>query len=464
VSTYTPIASVTLSSAQSSVTFSGIPQTYTDLILVVNNIVSSGTGNDTALRFNDDTSSNYSNTYLLGTGTSALSGRNPLTYADNGYLDANSGNPNTRIIHLMNYTNTTTFKTQLTRASGQNGGQVTAYVNLWRSTSAITKILVYSADSLNYASGSTFNLYGVANASITNVAKATGGDSVTTDGTYWYHTFRSSGTFTPTQALTADYLVVAGGGAGGPAYYGGGGGAGGLLSTVSSTGGGGSLQTPLTMSLDTAYTVTVGAGGSGGTSSFTARGTAGSNSSITGSGITTVTATGGGGGGTFSTSGQTAGGDGGSSGGGGGGSASAGGTRTASPVQGYTGGTGANDGGSTYAAGGGGGGAGANGGNPSGSGASGTGGAGGAGVSNSITGSSVTYGGGGGGGYGRDGGVAGGNVGPGGSGGGGNGSTNGSAGSNGTANTGGGGGGAGGYPQANGTGGSGIIVIRYSAA
>ena len=65
------------------------------------------------------------------------------------------------------------------------------------------------------------------------IAKATGGN-IYTDGTYWYHAFRSaSGTFAPTQSLTADILVVAGGGGGGFASTqtgrGGGGGAGGLL-------------------------------------------------------------------------------------------------------------------------------------------------------------------------------------------------------------------------------------------
>ncbi len=434
MSTYQPIASVTLSSAQSSVTFSGIPQTYTDLILVVNNIVSSGTGNDTALRFNDDTSSNYSNTYLLGTGTSALSGRNPLTYADNGYLSANSGNPNTRIIHLMNYTNTTTFKTQLTRASGQNGGQVTAYVNLWRSTSAITKILVYSADSLNYAAGSTFNLYGVANASITNVAKATGGDSVTTDGTYWYHTFRSSGTFTPTQALTADYLVVAGGGGAG-GWQSGGGGAGGLRCTVTATGGGGSLESALSLTAQ-AYTVTVGAGGAGGVYPGANQGNNGSNSVFS-----TITSTGGGGGGTYGNpSTSIADGKSGGSGGGAGGRESGdstGGAGTSN--QGYAGGTTFNAyarsalGGWVTA---GGGGAGAVGGNNG----SFTSGNGGNGVATSISGSSVTYAGGGGGNAGGSGGFSNVSSGTGGTGGGGNGGRSNSqtiAPQNGTANLGG---------------------------
>ena len=43
MSTYQPIASVTLSSAQSSVTFSGIPQTYTDLVVVVSGYYSGTT-------------------------------------------------------------------------------------------------------------------------------------------------------------------------------------------------------------------------------------------------------------------------------------------------------------------------------------------------------------------------------------------------------------------------------------
>jgi len=432
VSTYQPIASVTLSSAQSSVTFSGIPQTYTDLVLVINNIVSSGTGNDTALRFNDDTASNYSNTYMLGTGSSALSGRNPLTYADNGYLDANSGNPNTRIIHLMNYANTTTFKTQLTRASGQNGGQVTAYVNLWRSTSAITKILIYSAFSLSYASGSTFNLYGVANASITNTAKATGGDTITTDGTYWYHTFYSSGTFTPTQALTADYLVVAGGGAGGK-HNAGGGGAGGMRCTVTGTGGSGSLESPLSLTAQ-AYTVTIGAGGAASSASGVQPGASGSNSVFA-----TITSTGGGGGGGESNNGLAGG-----SGGGGGANTSTGGAASPSG-QGFAGANGG--GGSSGNLSGGGGGASA-----AGTTGSSGGGNGGAGRATSISGTSVTYAGGGGGGA---------NSGSGGSGGAGGGAN---AGQNaGTANTGGGGGGGNdGAFLPGGNGGSGIVIVRYA--
>jgi hypothetical protein len=101
---------------------------------------------------------------------------------------------------------------------------------------------------------STFYLYGVAALGTTPaiVPYATGGDTIMTDGTYWYHTFVSSGTFTPAKALSCDYLVVAGGGGGGDSIGGG--------------GGGGGMRTGSAFSVasGTGYTVTIGAGGAGG--------------------------------------------------------------------------------------------------------------------------------------------------------------------------------------------------------
>lgn len=435
MSTYTPISSITLTSTATSVTFSGIPQTYTDLVLVATTIVASGTGNDVGLRFNGDSASNYSNTYMLGTGTSAVSGRNTLTYSDNGYLSSNSGQPNTRIINIQNYANTTTFKPNVSRASGDNGAQVTAYSNIWHSTAAITTIEVYSASGLTYAIGTTFNLYGITTSGIvTN--KATGGDNVYSDGTYWYHTFLSSGVFTPLQNLTVDYLVVAGGGAGGNSFGynegGGGGGAGGFRTSIGAS----------TLSLTAQnYTVTVGAGGAGRT---------GYNDGLKGSDsvFSTITATGGGGGGR--------GGDGnsgGSGGGGGGGDGTqrfggAGNTPSTSPSQGFNGGNGSINGG-----GGGGGGAGAVGGNAP----TGQGGNGGSGASSSLSGTSIVYAGGGGGAYYT------GSQGSGGSSIGGAGS-NSSAGGAGATNTGSGGGGYANNTtnRASGSGGSGIVIVRYA--
>lgn len=446
MSTYTPIASITLSSAQSSVTFSGIPQTYTDLVLVINGYDVDGNGYLT-MQFNSDTGSNYSRTTLSGNGSTTSSIRNSNSTVLYPTIGSSSTNIGGDIIQIQNYSNSNTYKTLLFRGS-QTGSATIAQVGLWRSTSAITSIKL-SAASGNIASGSTFNLYGVANASITNTAKATGGDTITTDGTYWYHTFRSSGTFTPTQALSnVDFLVIAGGGGGGYDASGGGG-AGGYRNSVTgeTSGRGSSAESKLSLTAQ-AYTVTVGAGGAAGTNTNGSFGSNGNNSVFD-----TITSIGGGRGSVISQGAGASGGAGGGAGAGTGGGTNAGGAGTAN--QGYDGGSAEKVGGAWAA--GGGGGAGSAGGNAT----NGVSGVGGNGLSSSITGTAVTRAGGGGGGNGSSSGGAGG------SGGGGAGSGPFPAGSatDGTANTGSGGGGMGNanQPGKGGNGGSGIVIIRYAA-
>ena len=270
---------------------------------------------------------------------------------------------------------------------------------------------------------------------LVNVVVTTAGGSATGTNAFDYYliqTFTSSGTSNvPSGATTVQYLVVAGGGGGGG--LGGGGGAGGVL-TGTLTG------------LTTSYSVTVGTGGAGGT---TAQGSSGGNSVFA-----SVTATGGGGGGTSSTTATTT--NGGAGGSGGGSSTLSNGAHTAGTVGSGTAGQGNNGGLGAYSSrtyGGGGGGAGSTGGTLSGT----TAGSGGAGVSSTISGSSVTYGGGGGGGAASGGGAGG----SGGSGGGGSGALNTATPTAGTANTGGGGGGSGSTTVRGGTGGSGIVILKY---
>ena len=247
----------------------------------------------------------------------------------------------------------------------------------------------------------------------------------------------NEGTNAAPQTYSINFLVVAGGGGGGSTYSGAGGGGGGFRTSTQ------------TVNTGTAITVTVGDGGAGGVVSNI--GTSGSNSSISGSGLTTITSAGGGGG----SSGGAPANIGASGGSGGGGSAGtppntggSGNTPSTSPSQGNNGGAGTSGAGS----GAGGGGAGAVGSNVSGA----NGGAGGNGTASSITGTSVTYAGGGGGaGYTAGGGTAG----AGGSGGGGNGSVG--QGSAGTANLGGGGGGSERNPSIvnGGAGGKGVVIL-----
>lgn len=160
--TYDKIATTTLSSAASSVTFSSISGSYTDLI-VVGNIGYTASGYDSWIRFNGDTGTNYSYTVLYanpGTGGSAGSTRGTSTsnilFDRQGDYTAISGSGYS---HIMNYANTTTYKTVLNRF-GQPSSSVEAKVGLWRNTSAITSIVI-GVTTTTFASGSTFTLYGV---------------------------------------------------------------------------------------------------------------------------------------------------------------------------------------------------------------------------------------------------------------------------------------------------------------
>jgi hypothetical protein len=413
---YVLLEKITVGAAgASSVTFSGIPQTgYTDLVIKHSTRESgTNTADSIYMRFNGS-STGYTNIQLRGNGssTASYSGTDSLggltegtTYTANTFASTD--------IYIPNYTSSNYKSISVDTVVENNGTQAYAEMQavLWSNTAAITSIAFTNGSSLNWAPYTTFYLYGVAKLGTTPaiVPYATGGDTIMTNGTYWYHIFNSSGTFTPQKALSCDYLVVAGGGgSGNGTSWNAGGGAGGLRSTVTATGGGGSLESALSLASGTGYTVTIGAGGAAGVN--------GSNSVFS-----SITSTGGGRGGKDANGIDSTGASGGS---GGGGSANtyAGGAGTAN--QGFAGGTGS---GSNN---GGGGGAGGVGGNASGA----TPGAAGAGLAVAITGSSVTY-------------ATGGNGG--------------NTAANGTANTGNGANGSG-SNNATGAGGSGIVIIRYA--
>jgi hypothetical protein len=153
--TYALIASNTLGSAQSSVTFSSIPGTYTDLVLIANG--QSTLFGNTAIQFNSDTATNYSVTYLYGDGTSAASGR---TTSQTGLRFGTYNGRSVSIYQIMDYSNSTTNKTVLSRDNST--GAVEMRVGLWRKTpEAITSVKVYNFDGNTFDTGTTFKLYGI---------------------------------------------------------------------------------------------------------------------------------------------------------------------------------------------------------------------------------------------------------------------------------------------------------------
>jgi len=153
--TYEAIATQTLGSDTSSITFSSISASYTDLILVVNGGVVGPAA--MLVQLNGDTSVVYSVTRLYGDGSSATSDRfNSTDSLDLGYF--NNDLNNSSFIHFMNYSNTTTNKSVINRWNSTT--YVVAVVGLWRNTSAINSIRLFNA-TYNLKSGSTFSLYGI---------------------------------------------------------------------------------------------------------------------------------------------------------------------------------------------------------------------------------------------------------------------------------------------------------------
>jgi hypothetical protein len=155
--TYEPLATTTLGSATASITFSTISGAYTDLVLVMNG--KNDTQNDNwRLTLNSDTASNYSYLYILGTSSSASSGK--ASNASPMYIGGiPSSDFGTNIAHINNYSNTTTYKTVISRVSSAANDSA-AWVNLWRSTSAITTIKI-DCGTGNLATGTSATLYGI---------------------------------------------------------------------------------------------------------------------------------------------------------------------------------------------------------------------------------------------------------------------------------------------------------------
>ena len=155
--TYTPIATYTVPSAQASYTFTSIPSTYTDLILIVDGSLSGASV--VKVQLNGDTATNYSYTYVYGSGSATGSGRvSSEAFGTLGY-SSTSAERFTDIAHFMNYSNTTTYKTIIDRGN-TTSTQTVATVNLWRSTAAINSIKVFP-NTTNLATGTTLTLYGI---------------------------------------------------------------------------------------------------------------------------------------------------------------------------------------------------------------------------------------------------------------------------------------------------------------
>jgi hypothetical protein len=158
--TYEPIATTTLGTAASTITFSSISSAYTDLKIVLVGTITSVV--DLIMQYNSDTATNYSYTRLQGNGTATSTDTTP----NNADIRISFGNPSTSVPFMItndifSYAGST-FKSALTTYSGDtNGaGSVGRTISTWRSTSAITSV-VMTASGSTWKVGTTATLYGI---------------------------------------------------------------------------------------------------------------------------------------------------------------------------------------------------------------------------------------------------------------------------------------------------------------
>lgn len=160
------LATTTLASPASTITFSSIPQTYTDLRLVLSTAgVDSTSSSQVFLLFNGETtaSTNYSYTYLGSNGSITLTGTGSTGYLS-PFTQGTTTIPGFFTADIFSYTGST-YKTLLhTYSNDTNGtGTMNFLVRLWRQTSAITSmtIQVSSSGIRTFSTGTIATLYGI---------------------------------------------------------------------------------------------------------------------------------------------------------------------------------------------------------------------------------------------------------------------------------------------------------------
>jgi len=160
-----PLQTVTVGSGgASSVTFTSIPQGYTDLV-VKTSVRSQGTNGTCVMFFNSDTTqSNYSVTRLYGNSSSAGSAAYSAPY----FVYSNESNFTSNTftngeVYIPNYTSSN-YKSVISDMVNENNatlGEQFLSAGLWRNTSAITSITIQEAVDAGFVQYSKFSLYGV---------------------------------------------------------------------------------------------------------------------------------------------------------------------------------------------------------------------------------------------------------------------------------------------------------------
>ena len=169
--TYSLISSNVLSSSAGSVSFNSIPATFTDLILRYSNKTDYADERILgAIRFNNDSANNYSNTYLNKVDNTVVSGRfSNISFSYDIESPSATATANTfgsGEIYIPSYlvaTNKPFSDISFGEINTALDHQIYALANLWRNTAAITSITAFPGGGASFVSGSSFYLYGIKN-------------------------------------------------------------------------------------------------------------------------------------------------------------------------------------------------------------------------------------------------------------------------------------------------------------
>lgn len=168
MATYKLISSVTVSSGgAANIQFTSIPATYTDLLIKGSSRHDNGAGIGEEITFNSNTS-NYSNRYLYGSGTSVGTQSNTGRFSNTGTRSSDTASVFSNFdIYIPNYTgsNNKSYLSNTVMENAATESFVYFIAGLWSDGSAITSITIapFSGNG-NYVQNSTFYLYGISNA------------------------------------------------------------------------------------------------------------------------------------------------------------------------------------------------------------------------------------------------------------------------------------------------------------
>jgi hypothetical protein len=153
--TYTALATRTLTGSAATVTFSSIPATYRDLI-IVSNLLNTTDATDGTIYFNGDTTAgNYTRVFMYN-----LAGQpTPLSSTGNNQSIIPRIAVGSLVVHIMDYSATDKHKTTLL-TSNQAAFISYTQASRWANTAAVNTIR-FAPNSGSFATGCTFSLYGV---------------------------------------------------------------------------------------------------------------------------------------------------------------------------------------------------------------------------------------------------------------------------------------------------------------